>query len=211
MRRSASAPDSARPSAAILLDLELRVATLDAQIEAADRATRAVVDPLTALSGGRAFQEALDREWRRSRREGAPLAVIKIGVDDLRSYNDNFGRSRGDTALRHIATTLRLFLRRPGDLLARYVGASFAAVLPGTTLQGARQVAEDMQRGVHAMAIPQTTSRETYLTVYVGVSAATPSAATEWEELELLAHAGHALADARSSGKYPATDPRQAD
>lgn len=107
-----------------------------------------VTDALTRLANRRRFDEAIEREWRRARRDGAPLAVLMIDVDRFKLLNDRFGHARGDEVLQAIARTIEGALRRPGDLAARYGGEEFVAILPATDIAGAMVIAERIRVGV---------------------------------------------------------------
>jgi diguanylate cyclase (GGDEF)-like protein len=105
-------------------------------------AALAATDGLTGLANRRYFDEILYREWRRSARSGARLALLMIDIDKFKSFNDRYGHWRGDEALQALAQVIQESIRRPGDLAARYGGDEFAVVLPETDITGARVVAE---------------------------------------------------------------------
>ncbi|HWI16197.1 MAG TPA: diguanylate cyclase, partial [Vicinamibacterales bacterium] len=63
-------------------------------------------DHLTAVANHEQFLEFLEREWRRSRRDGLPLTLIFIDVDHFRAYNREFGRKAGDEVLKHVGRAL---------------------------------------------------------------------------------------------------------
>lgn len=113
----------------------------------------AFIDGLTGVSNRRRFDETLDVEWGRARRNGEPLALVMIDVDHFKLYNDSFGHQAGDDCLRQIAVAMRRCLRRPGDLLARYGGEEFICLLPGTDIDGARIVADALGDAVKALAL----------------------------------------------------------
>lgn len=78
---------------------------------------------------------------------GLPLSVMLVDVDHFKSYNDSFGHPEGDRALRVIAETLRDTCRDT-DLVVRYGGEEFAALLPDTALEDAHGIAERMREAV---------------------------------------------------------------
>ena len=93
-------------------------------------------------------------------------------------------------------------MRRPGDLVARYGDEEFALVLSRTDDQGAYRVAHKVCAAVEGLDIEHPDSPVAKrLTVSVGVASATPAVDSNWEELELVAAANRALADAKESGR----------
>ncbi len=118
-----------------------RVATQLRLKEAADQLRElALSDSITGLPNRRAFDDALAREWGRSRRCGEPLSVVMVGIEGFKAYNVEHGRRRGDEALVHLTGILTDSLRRPADLAARYSGATFALMLPCTGRAGVSEV-----------------------------------------------------------------------
>jgi diguanylate cyclase (GGDEF)-like protein len=105
------------------------------------------VDSLTGLSNIRAFREASAREILRARREGEPLSVVYVDVDNFKAVNDQFGHGAGDALLVGIGQRLNEALRRT-DVAARLGGDEFAALLPATSIDAARIVADKLQRAL---------------------------------------------------------------
>ncbi|MEE1922490.1 sensor domain-containing diguanylate cyclase [Pseudomonas sp. 148P] len=98
-------------------------------------------DFLTGLPNRRRFDEALQQEKARARREGRPLSLLMVDVDHFKVFNDHYGHQAGDECLRRIAMLLGQSLQRPGDQVCRYGGEEFAVILPDTDAHGARSVA----------------------------------------------------------------------
>ena len=100
----------------------------------------ATIDPLTDLLNHRALMDRLEEEMARARRNGHPLAVLLVDIDDFKAVNGMHGYLVGDWALRAVARVLRESLRL-SDVLGRYAGDEFLAILPGTDREGAMAVA----------------------------------------------------------------------
>jgi diguanylate cyclase (GGDEF)-like protein len=130
--------------------------------------TSARTDFLTGLPNRRATEEALAREWQRLRRRsgafalgrgeieeprpsGAPLSVVMLDIDDFSVFNDAHGHHTGDEMLRRTALVLRSALRSC-DLVGRWGGEEFLAILPDTDAAGAAVVAERLRHAVEADA-----------------------------------------------------------
>lgn len=160
------------------------------------------VDSLTRVANHSHFQEFLRNEWRRALREATTLSVLMVDLDHFSDYNDRLGHQAGDTALAKVGESLKGVVRRPGDLVARYGGEEFALVLSRTDDQGAYRVAHRVCAAVEGLEIEHPDSPvANRLTVSVGIASATPAVDSNWEELELVAAANRALADAKESGR----------
>jgi diguanylate cyclase (GGDEF)-like protein len=112
------------------------------------------VDALTGIANRRQFDRSLEREVRRTRRDGQPLSLIFLDLDGFKRFNDTYGHARGDEALRLVAQTLDETFRRGGDLVARYGGEEFAVVMPNIDARRAGLYAERLRRRIWRLAIP---------------------------------------------------------
>ncbi len=159
-----------------------------------------LVDGLTGIANRRRFDEVLDREWRRARRENRSLAVILIDIDFFKYYNDTFGHLAGDECLTRVAGALSGQTRRPADLVARYGGEEFAVILPDTGIDGAMEVAEAMRRAVAGLGLAHPNSlTDEVVTISLGLAAAKPLPGQGSERL--VRAADEALYLAKRSGR----------
>ncbi len=92
----------------------------------------AMQDGLTGVANRRSFNQRLQSEWSRAHRTGKPLALLVMDIDRFKELNDSYGHVVGDECLRHLVRSLRGVLHRSADLLARYGGDEFVALLPET-------------------------------------------------------------------------------
>ena len=158
-------------------------------------------DSLTALANHEQFLEFVEREWRRARREKQPVSLIFLDVDHFRSFNRQYGRGAGDECLRQIGKAVEGLAGRAGDLIARYHRDEFAVVLSGTDTAGALRVANKIRQAIEGLEIPAPRDADTpHVTVSVSVVSAIPDRESNWEELDLIKAARHALRDARAAG-----------
>ena len=101
-------------------------------------------DDLTGLPNRRAWDEALEREITRARRESTPLCIGLVDLDRFKHYNDDHGHQAGDRLLKEIAAAWRSELRTT-DVLARYGGEEFAIALPGCDARDASLLVERLR------------------------------------------------------------------
>jgi len=113
----------------------------------ADLITRLAIlagtDKLTGLANRLHLTEELEQVLADARQHDFPVCVLMIDIDHFKNLNDTYGHRAGDVALRHVADRLSTSLRR-GDLLARWGGEEFLAVLPNTDMAHGMAVAERM-------------------------------------------------------------------
>ena len=160
----------------------------------------AVIDGLTQVANRRMFDEHLDAEWRRMRREQKPLSLLLCDVDHFKAFNDTNGHLAGDDCLRAIARTIAACVRRPGDLVARYGGEEFAVILSRTDTAGAAQVGEQIRRDVARLGITHSASPTAgHVTVSLGVVSLTPDDTSPVERI--IQMADQALYMAKDAGR----------
>ncbi|HYN42356.1 MAG TPA: diguanylate cyclase, partial [Thermoanaerobaculia bacterium] len=187
--------------------------------------TSARTDYLTGLPNRRAIEEALTREWERlRRRSGAfalargeatetqptpPLSVVMIDIDNFSVFNDEHGHHTGDEMLRRTALVLRAALRSC-DLVGRWGGEEFLAILPDTDAEGAVIVAERIRHAVEVDAfydVPRFPSAAAVaaehlrlqVTISLGVATAVRPASPKPDEV--VRRADSALYEAKTTGR----------
>ncbi len=159
--------------------------------------TLAAVDPLTGVYNRRFGLLRLHEEFGRAVRAGSPLGVLMLDIDHFKAVNDTYGHMLGDRVLRTISGVIRGALRE-GDILLRYGGEEFLAVLPAASSDDLLNIGER----IRCMAAA-TEVMEGEVPVRVTLSAggaAYPSHAVEHEE-GLIQLADEALYRAKDRGR----------
>jgi diguanylate cyclase (GGDEF)-like protein len=163
-----SLPDHAR-ALAESVGAQLGVAVDNARRyeEALDMADR---DALTGLLNHRAVHTRLEQELRRTERSGLDCAILMMDLDGFKALNDMHGHQAGDALLKTVAGLLRGMVRT-SDVLGRYGGDEFMAILPDTGPQSARVLGDRLVQALaeHASGVGGITAR---VGVSVGVASA---------------------------------------
>jgi diguanylate cyclase (GGDEF)-like protein len=128
-------------------------------------------DALTGLPNRRSWDETLEREFERSRRQDSALAVLLCDLDHLKEINDRYGHPMGDRALQAVADVLRDRVR-VGDLPARLGGDEFGVICPDTGFDAAGALADDLRARVGELAA--TIGSGPVVTLSIGVASREP-------------------------------------
>jgi len=135
--------------------------------------TLAFRDSLTGLANRRSFDQVLEREWRRTLREGGQMSLILLDIDHFKQFNDQYGHIFGDDCLRAVAYAVRGAVGRATDVVARYGGEEIAIILSGTDSDGAIAVAENVRASVEALRLPHKGNLASeWVTASLGVATA---------------------------------------
>ena len=156
-------------------------------------------DQLTGIPNRRAFDNRLEIEWNRGKREKGPISIMMLDADKFKNYNDTFGHQQGDVALKTIAATLKQTLKRPADFYARWGGEEFVVLLPATDAAGAAVVAEQIRAEIEKATIPSADERGAKITVSIGVNAMVPE--QDSNPKDFIAAADAALYWAKETGR----------
>jgi len=117
---------------------------------------QATTDPLTGVSNRRHFEQVIEVQTVQSRRFAESLSLVILDIDNFKSINDHFGHQMGDLVLVSLVRLLRAQLSK-GHLLARWGGDEFVVMLPHTSAEAARQLAEGLRLAVSVHVFPVRT------------------------------------------------------
>ena len=136
-------------------------------------ATLSLLDPLTRLSNGRAFEMELRKEVARAHRHQKPLTLMYLEVDAYDDIADNYGHLSGEFTLkavgRHVAGMLR-----STDHLARVGGARYAVLLPTCAEAKGQEVGERMRSDTEFMEIDDGRGANLFASVSIGLTCWAP-------------------------------------
>jgi diguanylate cyclase (GGDEF)-like protein len=167
-------------------------------------------DSLTGCMTRAHALEVLTAELKRARRSSHPVSLIMLDVDRFKSINDRFGHLCGDAVLAAVGARILATLRF-SDLKCRYGGEEFLVLLPETSIEGARHVAESLRRDISELDVPWE-GQTVRVTSSFGVAASLPK---ELDPTPLISRADGALYRAKHDGRNcvrvadsaPAPDP----
>jgi diguanylate cyclase (GGDEF)-like protein len=157
---------------------------------------QALSDSLTGLPNRLAFRNELGREMERARRSQAPLALAMIDIDHFKHVNDRYGHAVGDHVLRRLSQVLGGVMRG-SDLLARWGGEEFVALIADADLSGAVDIAERLRRAVAGGDFSFPGGGPLPITVSIGLAALPCDGDVD----ATLARADQALYAAKAAGR----------
>ncbi len=155
-----------------------------------------IKDGLTGVYNRRFFEPRLEEEFQRHRRYNRALSLIMLDIDHFKRINDNYGHQAGDFILKALTALVEKKIRIV-DIFARYGGEEFCCLLPETSIDSAKVVAENIRKQVQDELF-QFKDMEIKLTVSQGVAALSK----DIENAEsLLKKADDALYSAKNTGR----------
>ncbi|QEL22106.1 diguanylate cyclase [Bosea sp. F3-2] len=162
----------------------------------------AASDGLTGLANRRCFDERLDQEWTRARRESTPLSLLIIDIDHFKQLNDQHGHQEGDSCLRAVAGIIAKHGARPADLAARYGGEEFAMLLPNTDANGCEQIGMRICEAIRELeSTSDGRSSPWRVTASVGGATCWPNPGIVSSPSSLIEAADRALYSAKNGGR----------
>ena len=153
-------------------------------------------DTLTGLFNRRKLAELCDQEIIEARTLNRPLAMLLIDLDHLKQMNDTFGHSAGDALINTVVKIIRDQLR-PTDIAGRLGGDEFLLILPNTTQEHAKSIAEHIRQNVQNQAF-HWEDKVLSMSLSIGV-ASLIDADANWNDW--LQRADHNLYLAKNSGR----------
>jgi diguanylate cyclase (GGDEF)-like protein/putative nucleotidyltransferase with HDIG domain len=130
----------------------------------------ALTDPLTELPNSRGFYMMLEQRLAECQRLGREsLALISMDIDDFKKINDQYGHAIGDRLLANIGRVIRKELRQM-DILSRYAGDEFVAIMPMASQSMAEAIADRIRNAVEQLKFSVRTGKSVDVAVSVGIA-----------------------------------------
>jgi diguanylate cyclase (GGDEF)-like protein len=148
-----------------------------------------------------AFESGRLQRYATLRAAGHHLSMVLLDIDHFKKFNDRYGHQAGDAVLKGVAAALKGAVRS-FDIAARYGGEEFAVILPETTEEAAREVAERIRRSVSMYPFATEDGKAVRVTVSVGVATAPENGSTP---AALIKQADAALYHSKEDGRNRVT------
>ena len=157
-----------------------------------------MIDSLTGIVNRKGFETALADAAAIAQSEGQPMSLLMIDLDHFKSFNDRHGHLVGDMVLRLAAKVLTDGVKGR-DTVARFGGEEFTIILPGTSLQDAVVLADNLRQTLGRKQIINRNRTENFgsVTLSVGVTEYRPKESFH----DLISRADAALYLAKRSGR----------
>lgn len=158
---------------------------------------QANTDALTGLYNRRYFFKHAEKEFSRAKRHGLDMTVMSIDIDYFKKINDNYGHPIGDKVLIELSKSILKNLRQE-DILARVGGEEFSIILPETTLEQAKPVAQRICQTKNKFVVNEQSHEAIDIRVSVGLVS---MKASDINFDDLFVRADNALYQAKETGR----------
>jgi len=161
------------------------------------------IDPVTGLRNRQFFDEVMEQEWRRAERQKYPVALLMLDIDHFKRVNDTYGHLAGDICLAGVAKCMSELFKRPADVIARFGGEEFIAILPYMEHKDAFEFAEKVREAIAGSSFAAD-EHVINVTVSIGVATMTPDESNG--SRQLIAQADASMYKAKTSGRNRVCD-----
>jgi diguanylate cyclase len=131
----------------------------------------AMTDGLTGIANRKFFDLAIDQACEGAAEPGKPFSLLMVDIDHFKIFNDTYGHQTGDEVLKLVARVLKDTIKGQ-DVAARYGGEEFAIILPGTEVEGAVIVGDQIRERMATRRIVRRTTGEKLGSITLSIGAA---------------------------------------
>jgi len=160
-------------------------------------------DGLTGLYNRRTFERIVEEYMGTALEKKTPLCLLMMDVDHFKKFNDTYGHLLGDEVLKIFARTL-LDMLKGQDVVARFGGEEFVAVLPQTPIEGAMRVADAIRQTIASKELKRKDTGQNFGQITVSVGVASFRGATD-DIPKLIQRADEALYESKRLGRNRVT------
>jgi diguanylate cyclase (GGDEF)-like protein len=153
---------------------------------------------MTKLYNRRYFTKISEHILDLSKREKQDLSIIMLDIDKFKNINDTLGHKVGDDVIIILANKL-IEYQRKSDIICRYGGEEFVVLLPNTSIDSAKLIAQRIRKDVESLTISIVPNKDLKFTISLGVSSVDVN---NEQTIELaLKRADDTLYEAKNSGR----------
>ncbi len=156
------------------------------------------IDAVTGIRNRQYFDDVLEQEWRRAKRQGYDISLMLLDIDHFKRVNDTYGHLAGDECLSGVAKEVDKMFNRPSDVVARYGGEEFVVILPYVSPANACGLGEQLREHLEQSTF-MSDGHPLKITVSIGI--ATVSPADDIEPRDLIGRADSVLYEAKANGR----------
>lgn len=161
-----------------------------------------ITDELTGLHNRRYFNQMVEEEFNRCKRDGQRFTFLVMDVDNFKKYNDTYGHQEGDKVLSSIGKVLREHTQRAGDYAFRLGGEEFGVLLHAANESDACKGAEGIRESIEQLGIVHAKNLPYgCVTVSVGIKSITPSVTEKVTVDDIYREADERLYRAKENGR----------
>lgn len=157
------------------------------------------LDGLTGIPNRRHIDFHMDQSWKMAQDRVSPFSLLMVDIDHFKRYNDFYGHIKGDHCLISVATCIQKTLYKDAYHVGRYGGEEFLVLLPNTTFDEAKEVANRVKTAIYNLKEVHEMSSFEYVTVSIGV--AYSENLNHVSKNELIDQADRALYQAKLNGR----------
>ena len=184
-----------------LLQLSVQTATtLDKAGVYAEIEKYATQDALTGLNNRRSLDIRIAQEVAVAKRKNLPLCVMMLDIDFFKKINDNYGHYVGDAVLKKFASIIRSELREY-DFPSRYGGEEFFIILPSTTMNEAKHVADRLRKKIENTMFDISKFNDVVNTLNITTSIGLVQLLEDMDVKKLYVNVDKALYEAKKTGR----------
>jgi diguanylate cyclase len=135
-----------------------------------------LTDELTTLANRKHFDQSIERAVVQASDATEPFSLLITDIDNFKAFNDTYGHQTGDQVLRLVGLAVKQNVKGH-DIACRYGGEEFSIILPRTSLDNAKLIAEQIRIAVMSKELVKRSTGENlgFITISIGISTFRPN------------------------------------
>ncbi|WP_199610301.1 GGDEF domain-containing protein [Flocculibacter collagenilyticus] len=176
--------------------LEVSAQAVGLKQDVDDMKSERLLDNLTGMHNRKSMHESVDI-WLTEKPE-RQIAAIAIDIDHFDHFNENYGFMIGDVVLTKVAKKIQTYIRESG-LPVRTGGEEFLLLLPDVELDIAKEIAEQIRKGIEKIRFVSSRSKRTLPKVTISAGVSSYRTHEDWEQF--IGRANNGVEKAKQTGR----------